>query len=75
MRGVDEGSPPAAAGVTTGDLIDSANGVDVHAADDLWAVLDAVSGAATDSVELGIVRGADELTIQVTFDDGATQER
>ena len=26
-------------------------------------------------VELGIVRGADELTIQVTFDDGAAQER
>ena len=56
VRGVDEGSPAAAGGVATGDLIVSANGVDVHAADDLWAVLDTLSGKATDAVDLGIVR-------------------
>ena len=63
--------PAAAGGVTTGDLIVSANGVDVRDADDLWAVLDALSGDEADSVDLGIVRGAEELTIRVTFDDGA----
>ncbi len=73
VRGVDDGSPAAAGGVTTGDLIVSANGVDVHAADDLWGVLDALGGDETDSVDLGIVRGAEELTIRVTFDDGAAQ--
>ena len=44
VRGVDDGSPAAAGGVSTGDLIVSANGIDVGTADDLWAVLDALSG-------------------------------
>jgi serine protease Do len=72
VRGVDDGSPAAAGGVTTGDLIVSANGVAVHDTDDLWAVLDALGGGDEDTVDLGIVRGAEELTIRVTFASGAT---
>ena len=40
VRGVEDGSPAAAAGVSSGDLIVAANGADVRTADDLWAVLD-----------------------------------
>ena len=70
VRSVEEGSPAAAGGVATGDLIVSANGVDVRDADDLWAALDALGVEAVETVDLGIVRGADELTIRVTFDAG-----
>jgi serine protease Do len=69
VRAVDDDSPAAAAGVTAGDLIVSANGSDVRSADDLWSVLDALGGG--EAVELGVVRGADEMTIRVTFDDPA----
>jgi serine protease Do len=72
VRGVDDGSPAAAGGVTAGDLIVSANGVAVHDTDDLWSVLDALGGGDEDTVDLGIVRGAEELTIRVTFANGAT---
>jgi S1-C subfamily serine protease len=70
VRGVEDGSPAATAGVSAGDLIVSANGADVRNADDLWAVLD----DAGDAVELGIVRGADELAVRVTFETGAATE-
>jgi serine protease Do len=71
VRGVEDGSPAAAAGVSGGDLIVSANGSDVRTADDLWAVLD----GAADEVELKIVRGADEMTVRVSFEaDAATEE-
>jgi S1-C subfamily serine protease len=70
VRGVEDGSPAAAAGVSSGDLIVSVNGADVRTADDLWAVLD----EAGDAVELGIVRGSDELTVRVTFETGGTTE-
>ena len=69
VRGVEDGSPAAAAGITTGDLIVSASGRDVGTADDLWAVLDGLGTA--DAIDLGIVRGADELTVRVTFEAGA----
>jgi serine protease Do len=70
VRGVEDGSPAAAAGVATGDLVVSANGTDVRTADDLWAVLD----DAGDAVELGIVRGTDELTVRVSFETGGATE-
>jgi S1-C subfamily serine protease len=65
VRSVDEGSPAAEGGLAAGDLITTANGTDVRSADDLWAVLDAVGD--NEAVELGIVRGADERTVRVTF--------
>ena len=64
VRGVEEGSPAAAAGLTIGDLVVSANGRELHSPDDLWAVLDGLEG---DTVTLGIVRGTEELTVTVTF--------
>jgi serine protease Do len=72
VRGVDDGSPAAAGGLQTGDLIVTANGTEVRNADDLWAVLDALGGDEADVVELGVVRGADELTIEVRFEDDAS---
>ena len=72
VRGVDDGSAAAAGGLLTGDLIVTANGNEVRSADDLWAVLDALGGDEVDVVELGIVRGADELTIEVRFEDEAS---
>ena len=64
VRGVEEGSPAAAAGLTTGDLVVSANGRELHSPDDLWAVLDGLDG---DVVTLGIVRGVEELSVEVTL--------
>jgi len=72
VRGVEDGSPAAAAGLAGGDLITTANGTDVRNADDLWAVLDALGDA--DAIDLGIVHGADELTVRVTFDAAAATE-
>jgi serine protease Do len=72
VRSVEDGSPAAAAGLAGGDLITVANGTDVRNADDLWAVLDALGDA--EAIDLGIVRGADELTVRVTFDAAAATE-
>jgi serine protease Do len=72
VRGVDDGSAAAASGLLTGDLIVTANGNEVRNADDLWTVLDALGGDEADVVQLGIVRGADELTIEVRFEDDAS---
>jgi serine protease Do len=70
VRGVDDGSPAARAGLSKGDLIVSANGRDIRTADDLWDVLDGLDEA--ERVSLGIVRGADEMTVGVTFAEGAS---
>ena len=72
VRGVEDGSPAAAGGITTGDLIVSANGREIGTADDLWTVLDELGTA--DTIDLGIVRGADELTVRVTFEQGTATE-
>lgn len=68
VRGVEDGSPAAAAGLLTGDLLVSASGRELHAPDDLWQVLDGLEG---DTVTLGIVRGADERSVTVTFPPAA----
>ena len=70
VRGVEEGSPAAAAGLATGDLVVSANGRDLHSPDDLWAVLDGLDG---DVVTVGIVRGVEELTVEVTLPHPASE--
>jgi S1-C subfamily serine protease len=74
VRSVDDGSPAAHAGLASGDLIVSADGHEIRNADDLWEVLDGLGEA--DHVTLGIVRGADDLTVGVTFANGvgATEE-
>jgi S1-C subfamily serine protease len=73
VQGVEDGSPAARAGLAAGDLVVSANGLEIRSADDLWEALDDLGDA--DQVALGIVRGADELTVGITFAaTGATEE-
>ncbi len=59
VRGVEEGSPAAGAGIREGDLIVALGGQPVADADDLH---EALSGA-TFPVEVRVVRGAEELTV------------
>lgn len=59
VRDVEDGSPAAAAGIREGDLIVRVAGTDVRDADSL---LEAMAGA-TASVEIVVVRGADEVTV------------
>ena len=67
IREVTEDSPAARAGLAQGDLIVAAAGRPVTSIDDLFDVLQA---AGTVSVELNIVRGTDERTIQVVLGEG-----
>jgi S1-C subfamily serine protease len=68
VRGVEDGSPAASAGVEVGDLIVAAGGRAIVDADDLQ---DALS-ASTPPYDVVIVRGAEEKTLKVT---GAKPER
>lgn len=70
VRGVDENGPAAQAGVRRGDLIVMADGTQVRDSDDLFAILDRLEEET--SLPLQIVRGADELTVAITF--GSTRE-
>jgi serine protease Do len=65
VRGVEEGGPAEAAGVREGDLIVAAGGEPTTALDDLHRILT----TAQSTLDLGLVRGNDELTVTVTFDD------
>ena len=59
VRGVEEGSPAAAAGIREGDLIVRIAGTDVADADGL---LEAMAGAKG-ALEVVVVRGAEDLTL------------
>ena len=61
---VTEDSPAARAGLASGDLIVAAAGQPVGGAADLF---DALRGAQGGTLELRVVRGADERTIRVTL--------
>jgi S1-C subfamily serine protease len=63
IREVTEASPAARSGLAQGDLIVAAAGQPIRTADDLFDALPAAAG----TVELSIVRGADERAIQVVF--------
>jgi serine protease Do len=63
IRDVTEGSPAAGAGLAGGDLIVTAGGQPTRSIDDLF---DALGRGGT--VELGIVRGTEERTVQVSFE-------
>jgi len=63
IREVTEASPAARAGLAQGDLIVAAAGHPIRTTDDLFDALPAAGG----TVELTIVRGADERAIQVVF--------
>jgi serine protease Do len=70
VRGVEDGSPAAAAGIQAGDLIVEAGGKAVTDADDLHAAL----GAVDFPFEVKLVRGNDERTVQVGGGAAATGE-
>src|SRR5579862_547137 len=64
IQEVAEDSPAARAGLSSGDLIVAAAGQPVGGVDDLF---DALQGAQGGTLELRVVRGADERTVQVVF--------
>jgi S1-C subfamily serine protease len=61
VRGVEDGSAAAAAGVEVGDLIVSAGGREIRDADDLQDALAAIEPP----YDLGVVRGAEDKTLNV----------
>ena len=72
IREVIEASPAARAGLAAGDLIVAAGGQPVRALDDLFAALQAARGG---SVELTVMRGTDERSVQVVLgEDGQPEE-
>jgi serine protease Do len=70
VTGVEDGSPAAAAGIQSGDLIVEAGGRAITDADDLHAALEAVEFP----FEVKLVRGNDERTVQVGGGASATGE-
>jgi S1-C subfamily serine protease len=64
IRDVVEDSPAARAGVAQGDLIVAAAGHPVSTPDDLF---DALQAAQAGTIEVTVIRGTDERTIQVTL--------
>jgi S1-C subfamily serine protease len=65
VRTVAPASPAGDAGIQVGDLVVAAAGRPVTGVDSLHEALD--GARATRTLELGIVRGADDLTVTVTF--------
>jgi S1-C subfamily serine protease len=65
VRDVAGDSPAARAGVKAGDLLVRAGDRDLRRPDDLFAVLGPLGEGA--QLELSLVRGAEELTLTVTF--------
>ena len=65
IRGVEADGPAATAGIAEGDLIVAAGGRAVTSPDDLF---DALAGHDdTTALSVDLVRGADEVTVEVTF--------
>jgi S1-C subfamily serine protease len=65
VRAVEDGSPAAAAGIEAGDLLAAAAGTELASVDDLYGVLDSVTGG---SLELTVVRGIDERSVTVELE-------
>jgi serine protease Do len=65
VRAVEDDSAADRAGLERGDLIVAAGGKELERIDALYEALDAAH--ATGTLELTIVRGADERTVTVTF--------
>lgn len=63
VRGVEPDSPADRAGLRRGDVLVSAGGSPLTSVDDLYRALDGEGG----SLDFGIVRATDELTVTVRF--------
>lgn len=72
VREVEEDSPAGRAGLRGGDLIVEAGGRPVATVDDLHGVLDGLD--PTSSLALDVVRGAEELSVTVSFGAGGARE-
>jgi serine protease Do len=70
VRDVAEDSPAARAGLAPGDLIVAAAGQPVRTIDDLSGAL----RAAGDTIELNVLRGTEERSIQVAFGQDSQPE-
>jgi len=70
IREVAEDSPAARAGVAPGDLIVAASGQPVRTVDDLSGALQ----TAGDTIELNVLRGTDERSIQVALGQNSQPE-
>ena len=70
IHGVEERSPAGRAGLAPGDLILAAAGQPVRTIDDLTGALQ----AADDTIELNVLRGTDERSIQVALGQNGQPE-
>jgi S1-C subfamily serine protease len=76
VRGVEPESPADAAGIHEGDLIVAAAGAPITNPDELHAALDKAGAgkkATAVKLELGLVRGAEELTVEVDLAAGSVK--
>src|SRR5579864_9053193 len=71
IREVSENSPAARAGLARGDLIVAVGGQPVRGIDDLSGGL---RTAAPSGAEIGVLRGSDERTVQVSFGPAGASE-
>jgi serine protease Do len=68
VREVDDDGAAARAGIRPGDLLVTAGGAELGAVDDLFDALDAVDPTdAGGTLEVGLVRGSEELSVTVSF--------
>jgi S1-C subfamily serine protease len=70
VREVDDGGAAAQAGIREGDMIVAAGGTAIVEPDDIYDALGAVNGSST--LQVSLVRGAEELSVEVRFEGGAT---
>lgn len=70
VRAVDEDSPAGRAGIEAGDLIVSVGGEPLDGLEPLYRALETTSGQ--DVLELEVVRGENERTVEVDFREGAS---
>jgi len=71
VREVGDNTPAAQAGLRQGDLLTEAGGLALTSVDDLHAALVGLVG--DQSLALGVVRGAEELELTVSFDAGPAE--
>ena len=72
IQEVEDGSPAANAGLRRGDLIVAAGGSAVTTIDDLYQAVDGLGTG--EALALGVVRGAEELSVSVSFATSGARE-
>ena len=72
IQQVEEGSPAANTGLRRGDLVVEAGGSPVTTIDDLYQAVDNLGTG--DALALKVVRGAEDLSVSVTFAGGGARE-